>query len=114
MAPARTMAREFEQVLEEGKRTFDNSKREFVLLKDNYGVSKERMEDGIELMLKQKLYEIKKLEEKFDKAGNEDTGKTNALIVQVADMEKMQDKLKGEVTKLELRVKNADTYLGYS
>ena len=72
------------------------------------------MEGKIDLLLNQKLHEIRKLEEKFNKLESEDTGKTNALIFQVIDTERTQEKLENEVKKLEARIRHTDTYLGYT
>ena len=85
-----------------------------MLLNSNYIIAKENIEDGLDLLLNQKLYEIEKLNERLVKMENENNGQTMALNLQLEDTDNLKEKLKHEVKKLESQVNKTDTYIGYS
>ena len=112
--PARVKLEEFERILEEVKGIFDESKKNFLLLNNNYGLAKERIEDELERLSKQKLYEIGKMEEQLMKIEHEDNSQMMALIVSTEDTEKMIAKLRNDIKISQTHTRNLDTYVGYS
>ena len=101
------------ETIEEGIKEFDENKRRLLLLDNDFNKMRDKVSDGLDQLLQQKMEEIRKLGDKLMKFEDNDNAETKALDLKLDDARKLKKKLGDGVDMLAKRVKKADTDVGY-
>ena len=112
-APVKSKLKAAEETVDEGIKDIHDNKKFLALLQDEYCKTKDRIDLGLDLLLKQKLEEIHKLGGRLLKVEEEDNAETAALSLKIADTRKTKEKIERNVQSLQYRVKTAEVHVGY-
>ena len=101
------------ETTEEGIKEFDANKRRLAILSTDYEEMQEKVNNGLDLVLQQKLQDIHTLAEKLFKVEDTLIGETKALDLQLADTTKLKQRIEKDYDILMRRLKAAEADVGY-